>query len=115
MKKLLYPLGVLAAALAMFGSTATPALAHSVDVYHGSRAHGWTNGAHTRVAIQDTLADGRWVRLDVLAGGQWYVDYLRDFNDSDPGYSSKPAPAGRVLHQIRACAENTGCTARPVT
>jgi hypothetical protein len=114
MKKLLYPLGVLTAALTMFTATATPALADPIHAYHGSRAHGWTNGAHTRVAIEDTQADAKWVRLDVLAGGHWYVDYLRDANDSDPGHSSKAAPGGRALQKIRACAEDTGCTTRPL-
>jgi hypothetical protein len=113
MKKLLYPLGVLSAALAMFATTATPALAHVVDVYHGSRAHGWTNSAHTRVGLEDTQADGLWARLDVMAGGQWYVGYLYD--DTDSGHASGPAPAGRVLQKIRACAEGTGCTTRDVT
>jgi hypothetical protein len=112
MKKLLYPLGVLAAALAMFSATATPALAHPMDWYFpGPGAHVWINSAHTRIGIEDTRCDDRWVRLDIMAGGVWYPAFLLDSNDCLPGGDVRPVPSGSVLQQFRVCAEGQGCTA----
>jgi hypothetical protein len=110
MRKLRYPLGILAATLAIFGAstpTASAALG-VVHVYHGNRAHGWTNTDHTRVGIEDTRADGLVVRLDVMAGNIWYVGWVDDPDGTGPQHGAKYAPAG--LQKIRACATGTGCT-----
>jgi hypothetical protein len=112
MKKFLYPLGVLTGALAILGAGTLPASADVVDVYHGNRAHGWTNSDHSRVGIQDTRADGLVVRLDVMAGNVWYVGWVDDPDGTGPLHGHKYAPVG--LQKIRACATGTGCTERDV-
>ncbi len=87
---------------------ASPAQAHVVDAYHGSRGHAWTNSAHNRVGIEDTNCDGLGVWGEaLLENNVHFIVFDQDGCDGDgDGY---PTPGGVIVVALRVCADTRGC------
>ncbi|MFG2771379.1 hypothetical protein [Streptomyces sp. NPDC048350] len=89
---------ILIGAGAVLGSS--PAMAKTMDSY-ATGAHAWSYGTNTKVALQDTKADGDSV----------YVNYFRTSSSSDEktlhnkggNGTVSYSPAGSSITKIQAC------------
>ncbi len=102
MRKKLFAATAVAMGVVLALAFATPASAHVVDAYHGSRGHGWTNTAHTRIGVQDTNCDN----IDVAT--QAVTENNLTFRVWDPDgcfgdTGAAESPRGQKIVLIRVC------------
>jgi hypothetical protein len=105
MRKKLCTIGVLLAGIVIPLTIASPAHADPAPAhaYYGNRGHGWTNTERTRVGVEDQLSDGIMIAVLVRTLPAGNVYRLFDANNSDPGHSAAPIPAGELIDQIWVC------------